>query len=34
VAYTAIGFIVVIPLVFLMKETRGKGLKEDINIEK
>ena len=31
VAYTAIGFIVVIPLVFLVKETTNKGLKEDIN---
>ncbi len=33
VAYTAIGFIIVIPLVFLMKETRGKGLKEDVKME-
>ena len=34
VAYTAIGFIVVMPLVFLMKETKGKGLMEDLDIEK
>ncbi len=34
VAYTAIGFVVVMPLVFLMKETKGKGLKEDLDIEK
>ncbi len=34
VAYTAIGFIVVIPLVFLMNETKGKGLNEDLTIKK
>ncbi|MEM3828845.1 MAG: MFS transporter [Conexivisphaerales archaeon] len=34
VAYTAIGFIVVIPLVFLLKETKGKGLHEDLAVAK
>ncbi len=28
VAYTAIGFIIVMPLIFLIKETQGKGLPE------
>ena len=34
VAVTAVGFLIVIPLVFMMKETTGKGLKEDMEAGK